>query len=55
MGWETRRGQGYYRKTRVGSRVVSRYYGGGAVAQMKVRRLQSRAPLFQVNVTPPAD
>jgi hypothetical protein len=35
MGWETRRGRSYYyRKTRVGSRVVTRYVGGGTVGAM---------------------
>jgi hypothetical protein len=48
MGWETRRGQQYYyRKERVGRRVVSRYMGGvelapfvALMAEPKARRVE---------------
>lgn len=34
MGWETRHGQSYYyRKARIGDRVISEYVGGGPASE----------------------
>src|SRR6476661_742211 len=50
MSWESRsNGTYYYRKTRVGTRVVSEYVGTGEIASLAARldELQARKRLYE--------